>query len=200
MTHLKGFRSMHAAQSRSEWVHGFKLRELRGQQVGIIGLGDLGGSTARVLKPFGVHLRALRRSGKPSPDVDEVFSNARVDEFVDGLDVLVWLRRSRATGIDWRHGLVDWRMERYWSTSAARQSSTRTRCSRRSARSVLGAALDVFLSKSAAGESALASGQRLHLPHPPMRRLNHRARAELFLAVPRQPARPLHHVVDGTIG
>jgi phosphoglycerate dehydrogenase-like enzyme len=89
MMHLKGFLAMHAAQMRSEWLPEFKLRELRGQRVGIVGLGDLGGSIARVLRPFGVHLRALRRSGAASAEAEEVFSTERVDEFVDGLDILV---------------------------------------------------------------------------------------------------------------
>ncbi|HEY3059033.1 MAG TPA: D-2-hydroxyacid dehydrogenase, partial [Chloroflexota bacterium] len=89
LAHYKRFHDMHAAQLRSEWIDGFGLRELRGQRVGIIGLGDLGGSIARVLRPFGVALRSLRRSGAPSADVDEVFATDRVDDFLDGLDVLV---------------------------------------------------------------------------------------------------------------
>jgi phosphoglycerate dehydrogenase-like enzyme len=65
MAHLKGFLTMHAAQQRSEWLVDFKLRELRGQRVGIVGLGDLGGSIARALEPFGVHRRALlNRTGR----------------------------------------------------------------------------------------------------------------------------------------
>jgi len=89
LAHYKGLHEMHAAQLRSEWIHGFPMRELRGQRVGIVGLGDLGGSIARVLRPFGVHVRGLRRSGGQSPDVDEVFQPAQLDAFLAGLDILV---------------------------------------------------------------------------------------------------------------
>ena len=65
------------------------MRELRGARVGIVGLGDLGGSIARVLRPFGVALRALRRTGGSSTDVDEVFGQGQLTPFLDGLDVLV---------------------------------------------------------------------------------------------------------------
>jgi phosphoglycerate dehydrogenase-like enzyme len=89
LVHYKRFHEMRAAQQRSAWLAGFRIRELRGQTVGIIGLGDLGGSTARVLRPFGVRLRGLRRSAAPSADVDEVFTHGRLAEFLAGLDVLV---------------------------------------------------------------------------------------------------------------
>src|SRR5947209_14518328 len=78
--------TLRALQERSEWNHDFKLRELRGQRVGIVGLGSLGGSTAGVLRGFGVHLRALRRSAAPAEIVDEVYSPHELDAFLDGLD------------------------------------------------------------------------------------------------------------------
>jgi phosphoglycerate dehydrogenase-like enzyme len=89
MNHYKRFHEMRAAQLRSEWIPEFKIRELRGQSVGIIGLGDLGLSIARVLRPFGVHLRGLRRSAALTPEVDELFEPSRVRDFVQALDVLV---------------------------------------------------------------------------------------------------------------
>ena len=89
LAHYKRLHEMRAAQRRSEWIHGLGMRELRGQRAGLIGLGDLGGSIARVLRPFGVLVRGLRRSGVPSPDVDEVFQPAQLDAFLAGLDILV---------------------------------------------------------------------------------------------------------------
>jgi len=89
LAHYKGFSEMHAAQQRSEWLPDFKLRELRGSTVGILGLGDLGLNVARVLRAFGVRLRGLRRSAEACPEVDELYQPAALAAFLDGLDVLV---------------------------------------------------------------------------------------------------------------
>jgi len=89
MAHYKGLFAMRSAQERGEWLREFRLRELRGQSVGIIGLGDLGLSIARVLRGFGVRLRGLRRSASPCPDVDELFETSQLHDFVRGLDVLI---------------------------------------------------------------------------------------------------------------
>ena len=89
LQHHKGFLTMHAAQARKEWLVDFKLRELRASLVGIVGLGDLGGSIARVLRGFGVRLRGLRRSAGACSEVDELFQTARLADFVAGLDVLI---------------------------------------------------------------------------------------------------------------
>jgi phosphoglycerate dehydrogenase-like enzyme len=81
--------AMRALQARREWSSSFAVRELRGQTVGLVGLGSIGGSTARLLRPFGVRLRALRRKREPSSDVDEVYTRPELDRFLDDLDVLV---------------------------------------------------------------------------------------------------------------
>jgi phosphoglycerate dehydrogenase-like enzyme len=76
-------------QQAGEWSSDFAFRELAGQRVGIIGLGSAGLATARVLRGFGVHLRGLRRTSSPAPEVDELFRPADLGWFLDGLDVLV---------------------------------------------------------------------------------------------------------------
>jgi phosphoglycerate dehydrogenase-like enzyme len=89
LAHYKGLRQLYGAQERSEWLGSYKLRELRGSSIGIVGLGDLGLSIARVLRGFGVRLRGLRRSALPCIEVDEVFQTADLPAFLDGLEVLV---------------------------------------------------------------------------------------------------------------
>jgi phosphoglycerate dehydrogenase-like enzyme len=89
LAHYKGFRALYAAHDRAEWLVDFRLRELRGACVGIVGLGDLGGSIARVMRGFGVRLRGLRRSEALCADVDELFQPPSLAAFLDGLDVLV---------------------------------------------------------------------------------------------------------------
>jgi phosphoglycerate dehydrogenase-like enzyme len=89
LQHFKRFEEMRAAQAQARWLAGFTFRELRGSRVGIIGLGDLGRSIARVLAAFGVDLRGLRRSGQPCPEVANVFGPTQLRTFLAGLDVLV---------------------------------------------------------------------------------------------------------------
>ncbi|MDQ3809771.1 MAG: D-2-hydroxyacid dehydrogenase [Chloroflexota bacterium] len=89
LAHYKGLHVLRAAQTRAEWLADFRMRELRGQLVGVIGLGDLGLSIARALRPFGVELRGLRRTTAPTPEVDRIFAPAALSEFLDGLHVLV---------------------------------------------------------------------------------------------------------------
>ena len=48
--HLKGFAAIQAAQRAAMWLPNHSFRELRGTTVGIVGLGDLGRSTARLLR------------------------------------------------------------------------------------------------------------------------------------------------------
>jgi phosphoglycerate dehydrogenase-like enzyme len=62
---------LHERQRAAEWVRGFQVTELRGQTVCIIGLGDLGRSIARVMRPLGVRLLGIRRHERSVPEVDE---------------------------------------------------------------------------------------------------------------------------------
>jgi phosphoglycerate dehydrogenase-like enzyme len=89
LAHYKRLPALFALQERCEWAPDFAFRELAGQTVGILGLGSGGTSTARVLRGFGVRLRGLRRTGSPTPEVDQVFRPTELGEFLDGLDVLV---------------------------------------------------------------------------------------------------------------
>jgi phosphoglycerate dehydrogenase-like enzyme len=84
----KRLANMSALQARHEWAD-LTLRELGGRTVGIIGLGDLGATVARLLRPFDVRLLGLRRGGEPSPAVDQVFGPDALLAFLAQLDVLV---------------------------------------------------------------------------------------------------------------
>jgi phosphoglycerate dehydrogenase-like enzyme len=63
-------------QRRREWVRDFNVCELHQQAACIIGLGDIGRSIARVLRPFGVHLVGVRRQAEPVEEVDETHTLA----------------------------------------------------------------------------------------------------------------------------
>ena len=88
LAHYKQHASLRACQKRGEWAPRH-LAEVRGQTVGIIGLGDLGGATARLLKAFGARVVGLRRHARPAPEVDQLFAPAQLMDFLRQLDVLV---------------------------------------------------------------------------------------------------------------
>jgi phosphoglycerate dehydrogenase-like enzyme len=80
---------MRERQARHEWWDAARLEELGGRTVGIIGLGDLGRSTARRLRAFDVRLLGLSRGGQPTAEVDGVYTPTSIAEFLRQLDVLV---------------------------------------------------------------------------------------------------------------
>lgn len=49
----------------------FPIRELCGKTIGIVGLGELGSSVARVAEAFGMHVRVAQRPGIASPDAEQ---------------------------------------------------------------------------------------------------------------------------------
>ena len=89
LAHFKRLHDVRSAQVRRAWLAGQTVRELRGCVAGIVGLGDLGRSTARLLRACGVTLRGLRRSGERCDEVDALYGPAELDAFLNGLDVLV---------------------------------------------------------------------------------------------------------------
>jgi phosphoglycerate dehydrogenase-like enzyme len=56
------------------WNAGFNLGRLDGKTLGLVGLGGIGTAVAQRALPFGVHVRAFRRTAAPSPmrEVDTV--------------------------------------------------------------------------------------------------------------------------------
>lgn len=80
---------LQASQQQAIWRRGFRIQELRGRTVTILGLGDLGSSVARLLRPFGVRLIGIRRHPEPSPDLDEVHAPAAFFSLLPRTQVLV---------------------------------------------------------------------------------------------------------------
>ena len=63
--------------------------ELNKQTVGIIGLGHSGADLAQKCKAFHMRTLGLRRSDKPCPGIDEMFSEDRLHEFLRESDFVV---------------------------------------------------------------------------------------------------------------
>jgi phosphoglycerate dehydrogenase-like enzyme len=88
---------MLAAEKRlpETWVHepparwdGVKLGGLRGKTLALVGLGGIGQEVARLALAFGMRVRALRRTGGPSP-LPDVRVAATLRELVSDADHLV---------------------------------------------------------------------------------------------------------------
>jgi phosphoglycerate dehydrogenase-like enzyme len=70
----------------------YKPKLLRGQTVGILGLGNIGREIARLCAAFGMKVIGLRRSGgteRPSPEVDRVYPRERLHQFLAESDFVV---------------------------------------------------------------------------------------------------------------
>jgi phosphoglycerate dehydrogenase-like enzyme len=66
------------------------LRELDGQTLFLVGLGEIGREAARLAKAFGMRTVGIRRSQKPPPDhVDEVHGPDRLTELAGRADAMV---------------------------------------------------------------------------------------------------------------
>ena len=66
------------------------LRELDGQTLVLVGLGEIGRETARLAKAFGMRTVGIRRSRKPPPEhVDEVHGPDRLAELAGRADAMV---------------------------------------------------------------------------------------------------------------
>jgi len=66
------------------------LRELDGQTLLLVGLGEIGRETARLAKAFGMRTVGIRRSQQPPPEhVDEVHGPDRLAELADRADAMV---------------------------------------------------------------------------------------------------------------
>ena len=74
-----------------EWKR-FRPKILKGQTVGVLGLGAVGREIARLCKAFGMEVIGVRRSGPPEhpfPEVDRVFPPGRLAEVLAESDYVV---------------------------------------------------------------------------------------------------------------
>jgi len=86
------------AQSRREWLPRsewmtIRTRSVRGQVLGVAGLGSIGREVARAGEAFGMRVRGLRRDPELDPAASagpvRVFGPAELEQFLTGLDILV---------------------------------------------------------------------------------------------------------------
>jgi phosphoglycerate dehydrogenase-like enzyme len=77
-------------QRAHEWRKERALGEVKGARVLIVGMGEIGTETARLLHAFGAHVSALSRSAKQKPEfVEHLASSDKLDELLPEADVVV---------------------------------------------------------------------------------------------------------------
>ena len=69
---------------RQEVIH--QKWQLEGQTIGVVGLGDVGGTLARKSKALGLVVYGVRRSDEPFPGIDGLYAPARLPELLPRLD------------------------------------------------------------------------------------------------------------------
>lgn len=78
----KNLKRMREQQQAHQWRQ-FDVEELHGQTLGIVGYGEIGRAAARLAKPFGMKILALKRRPESSdPLVDAVYTPDRLNELM----------------------------------------------------------------------------------------------------------------------
>ncbi|NCB00973.1 MAG: D-2-hydroxyacid dehydrogenase [Spirochaetia bacterium] len=76
-------------QKQSKWQSEGDVMMLRGSTALVIGLGDIGGEFAKLLKAFGVYVIGVRRDAtKPSQGADEIHSFTKLDSLIPRADII----------------------------------------------------------------------------------------------------------------
>lgn len=75
-------------QAQSIWTN-IPYRSLQGMTIGICGLGSIGTHIAKTAKHFGMHVMGYKNTATPHPEVEQVYTRNRLNEFLEQLDYLV---------------------------------------------------------------------------------------------------------------
>jgi phosphoglycerate dehydrogenase-like enzyme len=79
----------HSAMGRGEFPHALVNRELRGMTAAIVGFGGVGQACAQLLRPFGVGIAAINRTGVTKEDVDAIGTLADLDSVLGAANIVV---------------------------------------------------------------------------------------------------------------
>ncbi|CAI6082034.1 Glyoxylate/hydroxypyruvate reductase B [Paenibacillus sp. JJ-100] len=90
LSHSRWLRQAMLYQQQAEWkIPGKALPELYGKTAVIVGVGEIGTETARVLKALGMRTIGVRRSGKDVPNVDQMYDMSGLYEALSQGDYVI---------------------------------------------------------------------------------------------------------------
>ncbi len=86
----KDLRRLVRNQEASRWEQ-FEVASVRGQVLGIVGLGEIGRASARLARALGMQVHAVRRhtSASPDPDVDRMYAPGELREMLAECDYVL---------------------------------------------------------------------------------------------------------------
>ncbi|MEK3922822.1 D-2-hydroxyacid dehydrogenase [Paenibacillus sp. FSL K6-2393] len=90
LSHSRWLRQAMLHQQQAEWKAPAKpLPELHGKTAVIVGVGEIGTETARILKALGMRTIGVRRSGKDVPNVDQMYNMTGLHEALSQGDYVI---------------------------------------------------------------------------------------------------------------
>lgn len=90
LSHSRWLRQAMLHQQQAEWKASAKpLPELHGKTAVIVGVGEIGTETARILKALGMRTIGVRRSGKDVPNVDQMYDMTGLHEALSQGDYVI---------------------------------------------------------------------------------------------------------------
>lgn len=85
-------RNLHHAvryQTENRWDKSGTFRELHGKTIVIVGVGQIGSTTAKVAQAFGMKTIGVRRSGKSDPHIDVMYTTEQLDQALAEGDFII---------------------------------------------------------------------------------------------------------------
>ncbi|MHB8513467.1 MAG: D-isomer specific 2-hydroxyacid dehydrogenase family protein [Actinomycetota bacterium] len=143
---LAAAHQLHRHARATEWSYDLGARRLDGTTAVVIGTGGIGESYARFVKPLGVRLLAVNRSGSPAPWADQTTTSDSMLPFIDQADWIVVAAASTSSTKHLINGSVLGRMRSdAWIINVARGSliDTNALIAALESNRIGGAALDV---------------------------------------------------------
>ncbi|WP_059172726.1 D-2-hydroxyacid dehydrogenase [Bacillus sp. FJAT-27445] len=89
LKHVKQFPLIEKNEVHEEWDRKVKVGELAGKNILVLGIGAIGGETARLAKAFRMSVTGINRSGRPHKDADQTDTFANIGSYLPEADFVV---------------------------------------------------------------------------------------------------------------
>ncbi|RDU35880.1 D-2-hydroxyacid dehydrogenase [Neobacillus piezotolerans] len=89
LQHVKQFPAIRRNEEREEWDRKVKVGELAGKHLLVLGIGAIGGETARLAKAFRMKVTGINRSGREHKDADQTDTFQNIEAYLPDADFIV---------------------------------------------------------------------------------------------------------------